>query len=120
MPVGILEIAIVVVIVLIIFGYRKLPQLGRRAGEGVNELRGSVREMVGDKADPKTLGRSAGRGVRELREFRDAVKGEAGASSGGAEREPTPAAGPDQRADPAADEPERVDGEVVGEEPSQR
>lgn len=126
MPFGILEIAIVLVIILIIFGYRRLPELGRRAGEGVNDLRGSVKDMVGDKADPKTLGRSAGKGVRELREFRDAVKGEA--SGPAAERAAEPAA-PDRPAAPAAerppggageperpDEPEAVDGEIVGEE----
>jgi Sec-independent protein translocase protein TatA len=119
MPFGILEIVIVAVILFVIFGYRYLPQLGRRAGEGVNEVRGSVREMVGDKADPKTLGRSAGKGVRELREFRDAVTGK---ETAGGERPPAPSSSPGSDS-PAATEPpepagteedgEPVEGEIV-------
>jgi Sec-independent protein translocase protein TatA len=101
MPFGILEILIVAVILFVIFGYRYLPRLGRRAGEGVNEVRGSVRELVGDKADPKTLGRSAGKGVRELREFRDAVTGK------------EPAAGERVERPAREDDSERVEGEIV-------
>ena len=75
MPIGPLEIVIVVVILLIFFGYRRLPAIGRSAGEGVRHLKGSAEEMVGDKLSPSTLGKSAGRGVREARELRDALKG---------------------------------------------
>lgn len=73
--IGPLEIAIIAVVLLVIFGYRYLPGLGRRAGEGAREVKESVQEMVGDKADPKTLGRRAGEGLREAREFRDALTG---------------------------------------------
>jgi sec-independent protein translocase protein TatA len=73
--IGPLEIAILVVVLLVIFGYRKLPSLGRSAGEGARDLKQSVQEMVGDKADPKTIGKSAGEGVREVREFRDLLTG---------------------------------------------
>ena len=79
MPFGLLEIAIVVVVLLIFFGYKKLPALGRSTGESVKQLKGSAQEAVGDKLDPKTLGKSAGKGVRELREFKDAVTGSAAA-----------------------------------------
>ena len=75
MPFGLLEIAIVVVILLVFFGYRKLPALGRSAGEGVKQIKGSAQDAVGDKLDPATLGKSAGKGVRELRELKDAVTG---------------------------------------------
>lgn len=75
MPFGLLELAIVAVLLLIFFGYKKLPALGRSAGEGVKQLKGSAQEMVGDKLDPSTLGKSAGKGVREMREFKDAVTG---------------------------------------------
>jgi mttA/Hcf106 family len=78
--VGPLEIAIIVLIALLILGYRyadRLPGLGRRAGEGARELKDSVQDTVGDKADPKTLGQKAGQGLREAREFRDALTGKA-------------------------------------------
>jgi len=77
MPFGLLEIAIVVAILLVFFGYKKLPALGRSAGEGVKQIKGSAQDAVGDKLDPKTLGKSAGKGVRELRELKDAVTGAA-------------------------------------------
>ena len=77
--IGPLEIAIIAVILLVVFGYRysdRLPGLGRRAGEGAREVTDTVRDAVGDKADPKLLGEKAGQGFREAREFRDALTGE--------------------------------------------
>lgn len=119
MPVGILEIAIVAVILFVIFGYRYLPRLGRRAGESVSAVRGSVREAVGDKADPKAIGRAAGKGVRELREFRDAVTGKEspGGQSGGRPAPPAgdrrEAAGGDGGDAAGGDGDEAVEGEIV-------
>jgi sec-independent protein translocase protein TatA len=40
--IGPLEIAIVLIIVLIIFGPKRLPELGRSMGRGIREFRGSV------------------------------------------------------------------------------
>ena len=40
--IGPLEIAIVLVIVLIIFGPKRLPELGRSMGRGIREFRSSV------------------------------------------------------------------------------
>ena len=40
--IGPLEIAIVLVIVLVIFGPKRLPELGRSMGRGIHELRGSL------------------------------------------------------------------------------
>jgi sec-independent protein translocase protein TatA len=40
--IGPLEIAIVLVIVLIIFGPKRLPELGRSMGRGIREFRGSL------------------------------------------------------------------------------
>jgi sec-independent protein translocase protein TatA len=40
--IGPLEIAIVLVIALIIFGPKKLPELGRSAGRGIREFKNSV------------------------------------------------------------------------------
>jgi sec-independent protein translocase protein TatA len=40
--IGPLEIAIVLIIVLIIFGPKRLPELGRSMGRGIREFRGSI------------------------------------------------------------------------------
>ena len=47
--IGPLEIAIVLVIVLIIFGPKRLPELGRSMGRGIKEFRGSI---SGEHKDP--------------------------------------------------------------------
>jgi TatA/E family protein of Tat protein translocase len=80
--IGLPEIIVVVVILLLIFGYRKLPQLGRSAGEATRtgidkarELSTTVGDKVDGKVDPSSIGRSAGKGLREAREFRDALTG---------------------------------------------
>ena len=48
--IGPLEIAIVLIIVLIIFGPKRLPELGRSMGRGIREFRGSL-SGDGDKDD---------------------------------------------------------------------
>jgi len=132
---GFWQIVIVAVIVLILFNYKRLPGLGRSAGEGVNQLKGSANEMIGDhKMDPTTLGKSAGKGMREFREFKDALTG-AGETKPATRARPA-AAEPETAADesdsapatdeqphpypeaadtarPEAEEPERVEGELV-------
>jgi sec-independent protein translocase protein TatA len=40
--IGPLEIAIVLIIALVVFGPKRLPQLGRQAGKGIREFRGAV------------------------------------------------------------------------------
>jgi sec-independent protein translocase protein TatA len=40
--IGPLEIAIVLVIVLIVFGPKRLPELGKSMGKGIREFRGSM------------------------------------------------------------------------------
>ena len=124
--IGPLEIVIIVVVLLLIFGYRKLPALGRSAGEGARELKGSVQEMVGDKADPKTLGKSAGRGLREAREFRDALTGKSQAATtepattAEREREQAPA-GPEPTGEtPDSAEPEPEPATEAAPEPAER
>ena len=49
--IGPLEIAIVLVIVLIIFGPKRLPELGRSMGRGIREFRGSVSGEHKDEDD---------------------------------------------------------------------
>jgi sec-independent protein translocase protein TatA len=49
--IGPLEIAIVLVIVLIIFGPKRLPELGRSMGRGIKEFRGSISGEHNDQDD---------------------------------------------------------------------
>lgn len=114
--IGPLEIVVLVFIVLLVFGgtlYRRLPQLGRRAGEGARRLgetamekggeakqvASTTREKHGDKLDPAKLAKQAGKGVREARELRDSLAG-AGTSTGDTGKAPTSTA--PARADQAA------------------
>ena len=68
--IGLPEILIVLLLLLLFFGYKKLPQLGRSAGEGVKTGIGKAKELgaaVGEKAegkvDPKDIGRSGRQGA---------------------------------------------------------
>jgi sec-independent protein translocase protein TatA len=85
--IGPLELAIIAVILLVIFGARYLPQLGRSAGKGVRigsekgkELAAVAQERAKD-VDTKAIARQAGDHVREARELRDVVKGESPAKT---------------------------------------
>lgn len=51
MPVGPLELGIILVIIIIIFGVGKLPQIGGALGQGIREFRQSSRD--GDEAAGK-------------------------------------------------------------------
>ena len=53
--IGPLEIAIVLVIALIIFGPAKLPELGKSAGKGFREFKGSVSGRADDDEDRRPL-----------------------------------------------------------------
>jgi Sec-independent protein translocase protein TatA len=106
--IGPLEIAIIAVILIVIFGYKfadRLPGLGRRAGESAREVKDTVSEAVGDKADPKTLGQTAGKGLREAREFRDALTGKTPPEP--AERQPAASEPAPAESRPEEDSPER-------------
>jgi sec-independent protein translocase protein TatA len=103
MPIGGWEILILVLIALIFFGYKRLPEIGRSAGEGARQLKESVQRRGSDargyaeerapearayveerteKAktyvsertpDAKEVGRTAGRHVREYRELKEEI-----------------------------------------------
>jgi sec-independent protein translocase protein TatA len=56
--VGPLEIAVVLIIVLVIFGPKRLPELGRSMGKGIREFRSSLGgedENDHDDAQPREL-----------------------------------------------------------------
>jgi sec-independent protein translocase protein TatA len=66
--IGPLELAIVLLIVLVVVGGRRLPQLGRQLGDGVREFKDSVTKKTGAQYDDESgpeqsraaLGRPAG------------------------------------------------------------
>jgi sec-independent protein translocase protein TatA len=49
--IGPLEIAIVLVIVLVIFGPKRLPELGKSMGRGIKEFKGSINSIGENKDD---------------------------------------------------------------------
>jgi sec-independent protein translocase protein TatA len=51
--VGPLEIAVVLVIVLIIFGPKRLPELGQAMGRGIRQFKGSLSGDDDDKDSPE-------------------------------------------------------------------
>jgi sec-independent protein translocase protein TatA len=101
--IGPLEIAIIVAILLVVFGAKFLPALGRNAGKAVRigrEKGSEVATKVTNKAegyDPKQIARTAGEHVREARELRDEFTGKGPAPAESApepERESQPAPEP--------------------------
>jgi sec-independent protein translocase protein TatA len=51
--VGPLELAIVLIIALVVFGPKRLPELGRSLGKGIREFRGSVSGEGHDEPEPR-------------------------------------------------------------------
>lgn len=49
--VGPLELAIVLIIALVIFGPKRLPELGRSMGRGIREFRSSISGKGGDEEE---------------------------------------------------------------------
>ena len=47
-PVGTTELIIILVIVVLIFGVNKIPQLGKGLGEGIRNFKSSMKEISGD------------------------------------------------------------------------
>lgn len=58
MNIGPLEIAIVVVIILLLFGARKLPELGKGLGSGMREFKDGITGKDGGEDRQESLGES--------------------------------------------------------------
>lgn len=52
-PFGLPELIVILVIVIVIFGASKLPQLGRGLGEGISNFRDGLGKGKDDKSLPK-------------------------------------------------------------------
>jgi sec-independent protein translocase protein TatA len=52
--VGPLELAIVLIIALVVFGPKRLPELGKSVGRGIREFKGSISGDNDDDDGPKT------------------------------------------------------------------
>jgi sec-independent protein translocase protein TatA len=74
--IGPLELAIVAIIALIIFGPKRLPELGRSIGDGLREFKSSV---SGENRDDEELPQTIDDGVAE-EEPVDAEPADAGAA----------------------------------------
>jgi sec-independent protein translocase protein TatA len=59
--IGPLELAIILLIVLVVVGGRRLPQLGRQLGDGVREFKDSVTKKAGGQYGDDDSGREQSR-----------------------------------------------------------
>jgi sec-independent protein translocase protein TatA len=63
--IGPVEIIVVLVIVLIVFGPKRLPELGRSLGRGFREFKDSISGR-GDEEEPREIERPADESARPL------------------------------------------------------
>lgn len=54
---GPLELIIILVIILVVFGAGKLPEIGGALGKGIREFRAATKEVEGAQDDVKTAAR---------------------------------------------------------------
>jgi sec-independent protein translocase protein TatA len=45
---GIWEVLLILVVLLLVFGARRLPEIGAALGKGIREFKGSIREIEGE------------------------------------------------------------------------
>ena len=53
MGLGVTELLIILVIIVVLFGASRLPQIGRGLGEGISNFKKSIRTAEKDKAEEK-------------------------------------------------------------------
>ena len=47
------EIAVIVVVVIVLFGARRLPELGKSLGQGIKEFKHASKNLLDDEEDEK-------------------------------------------------------------------
>ena len=57
--VGSTEILIVLVIIAVLFGAKRLPELGRSLGEGIREFKKSTKDIMSDDEKSEKLDKSS-------------------------------------------------------------
>ncbi|HEY1855591.1 MAG TPA: twin-arginine translocase TatA/TatE family subunit [Solirubrobacterales bacterium] len=70
--IGPLEIGIVLVIALIVFGPKKLPELGNSLGKGIREFKGSITGEDSHEEAPAAIGEGTGTAAPRTREHHSA------------------------------------------------
>lgn len=63
--IGPLEILVVLIIALVVFGPKRLPELGRSLGKGIREFRGSIGGDTDEDEDEERSQREIEAGERE-------------------------------------------------------
>ena len=51
---GPLELAVIFLVVLFLFGAKRLPEIGKALGEGIREFKKSMKEVSDEKPEEKT------------------------------------------------------------------
>ena len=54
--VGIWEVILILAILLLVFGAKRLPEIGSALGKGIREFKGSIREIEGEIKRPDQSG----------------------------------------------------------------
>lgn len=68
------HLLILLVIILLLFGAKRLPELGRSLGQGIREFKGGLntkeepQEEVEKKSVPEEMGQNLGRGIQGIKE----------------------------------------------------
>ena len=69
-----ITLAIVAVVALLMFGYKRLPELGRRAGQGINELAETARGAIDERIDGAESERSRSAAASDKTPVRSGVE----------------------------------------------